>query len=231
MKTILVTSGKSGCGVSHITAALCQALGERGRRVVLADLSAGLRGQNYSLRIPEDTLYDISDVLEGRCSLAEAAIPVSGKSFLLLQAAAKIDWLPRTVALQALQQAAGDQYDFLLLDCPVGTGIPQKRLAPCVELLVLVTTVQALSLTAAAKAGAWWEEQGVTRQKVLFNEVGRRIPPEAGVKNLDEAMDRIGAGLLGVIPVERDFSESRAIRNIAARLDGEYQPLLPVFLR
>lgn len=231
MKTILVTSGKSGCGVSSVAAALCGALGDRNRRVVLCDIGSGLRGQNFLLGVAEETLYDVSDVLEGRCSLAEAAIHPPNQPFLLLQASVKLDWLPRTAALRALQEATGSQYDYLVLDCPVGTGALQKRLAPCADLLTLVTTVGALPIAAAAKAGEWWEDQGAPQQRVIFNRLGRRLPEDSGVKDLDEALDRIGARLLGVIPEESPLRDSRAIRNIASRLDGEYQPLLPCFLR
>lgn len=231
MKTIIITSGKSGVGVSSVAAALSAALAARGERVLLCEMSAGFRSLNLQLGITLDTLYDISDALEGRCSLADAAVPVPGAGYSLVQGAAEIAWLPRSDALRVLLRSVADQYDFFLIDCPAGTGEVQSRLAPVCSLLLLVTTVQPVALAATAKAGEWWEGKGALRQKVLFNQLGRRLPENAGVRDLDEALDRIGASLLGIIPPEEELACSAAIRNVASRLCGEGCPLLPLYLK
>lgn len=231
MKTILITSGKSGVGTSSVAAALCGALVAREKRVLLCEVSAGFRSLGDLLGVEVETLYDIGDVLEGRCSLADAAVEVPRCGFSLVQGTARLGWAPRTDALRALLKVTGDRYDFLLMDCPAGFGTLQSRLAPCVNLLLLLTTLQPAALGATAKAGEWWEEQGAKKQKVLFNQVGRRMPENTSVRDLDEALDRIGAGLIGIIPPERELNDSAAIRNIAARLCGESRPLLPIYLK
>lgn len=229
MNTIVLTSGKSGTGVTSVAAALSEALADRGRRVLLIEMSAGLRELPRLLGLPLEQVYDVSDVLEGRCSLQDAAEEVPGRGFSLLQGAGSLEWLPRTDALLALQQATDDRYDEFVIDCPAGVGPLQKRLAPAADLVLFLTPVETLSIEAAAKAAAWWETAGAPHQKVVFNRLGRRLPPEAGVRHLDEALDRIGASLLGIIPPEEELSRSAAVCNLAARLTGEYRPLLPVY--
>lgn len=230
MKTIIMTSGKSGVGVSSTAAAVCMALAKRGRQVLLCEMSAGFRSLNIQLGLELETLYDISDVLNARISLEEAAVEVPGAGYWLVQGASEMGWLPRTDALQALLESTGSRYDYLLMDCPAGTGELQSRIAPAADLVILLTTPQPVALAATAKAGEWWEGRGALKQKVIFNQVGRRLPENCGFRDLDEALDRIGASLLGVIPPE-DLATSAAICNIAARLDGECCPLLPVYLK
>lgn len=230
MKTIIITSGKSGVGVSSVCAALCGALAARGRQVLLCEMCTGFRSLNIQLGLTLETLYDISDVLEARVSLEEAAVTVPGAGYSLVQGAAEMGWLPRTDALQALLESTDTCYDYLLIDCPAGTGELQSRLAPAADLLLLLTTLHPVALAATAKAGEWWEAKGAAKQKVIFNQLGRRLPENCGCRDLDEALDRIGASLLGIIPPE-ELSTSAAVRNIASRLDGECCPLLPAYLK
>ena len=231
MKTIVLTSGKSGCGTTSVAAALSAALAARNKKTLLIEMQAGFRELPRLLGLPLENLFDVSDVLEGRSSLADAEEEVPGQGFHLLQGASELDWLPRTEALTALGKATGDRYDFFIIDCPAGAGPVQKRLAPAADLVAFVTTVAALPLETAEKAAFFWSEAGALRQKILFNKLGRRMPADAGVRNLDEAMDRIGASLLGIIPPEENLFCSEAVQNIAARLSGSYRPLLPQYLK
>lgn len=231
MKTVLITSGHAGCGTSTVAAGLGRALAGRGRRVLLCEMSAGCRSLNYLLHTAEDRVFDVSDLLDGRCSPEDAAIPVGRHGFSLVQAASAIDWLPDPTAVQSLVLALDDRYDYLIFDCPAGVGALQRALAPATDCLLLLTTLLPLSWQATAKAGEWWESAGVTCQRVIFNRVGSRLPRDAGFRDLDELLDRIGARLIGIIPESDIPAESSAIGNIAARLDGESRPLLPVFLK
>lgn len=231
MKTILITAGQSGCGVSTVASALCQALAGRNRRVLLCEVGAGLREQNRILKVAEDPLFDLGDVLEGRSAPEEAIIPIGRRGFSLLQAASAIDWLPNTVGLQSLQLSLHEHYDYLVLDCPCGAGELQRRCAPVVDTLILVSCLTDSAIRAASKVGAWWEGLGVRRQRTVFNYVGNRLPKGFGYPHLDAALDTIGAQLLGIIPQCAVVTDSAAVHNIAARLDGETRPLLPVYLK
>lgn len=71
----VITSGKGGVGKSTASVGLGRALAARGRRVLLVDCDAGLRGLDRLSGTEEDLVYDISDVVFGRCSPAQAIYP------------------------------------------------------------------------------------------------------------------------------------------------------------
>ena len=75
MQSIVITSGCSGCGTGSITAALGLQMARQGKKVLLAEAAPGLRRMNRLLAVREDGLFDLGDLLEGRCTLADAVLP------------------------------------------------------------------------------------------------------------------------------------------------------------
>ena len=74
----VITSGKGGVGKSTLAVGLGRALALRGRRVLLVDCDAGLRSLDRMTGVEENLVFDISDVVFGRCSPAEAIYPCAG---------------------------------------------------------------------------------------------------------------------------------------------------------
>lgn len=231
MRSIVMTAGCSGCGTAAVTAAVARQLALRGKKVLLVEATAGLRRMNHLLEIREEGLFDLSDLLEGRCALENALLPTRTAGLTLLQGPSAIDWVPRAADVQLLREelSGTEQYDVLLWYCPPGAGALQKGLLPAAETLVLLTEVTPQSIEAAAKTADWWAGQGVRNLRAVFNRVGRRLPKDLGYPHLDAVLDAIGARLLGMIPEGADLPYSAATGNIAARLCGESCPLLAVY--
>ena len=231
MQSIVITSGCSGCGTGSITAALGLQMARQGKKVLLAEAVPGLRRMNRLLAVREDGLFDLGDLLEGRCTLADAVLPTGTAGLMLLQGPSAIDWTPQAAAVQLLrEELAGEaQYDVLLWSCPPGAGVLQQGLLPAAQLLALVTVLTPVAVEAAAKTAEWWARQGAECQRTIFNRVGRRLPKDLGYPHLDAVLDAIGARLLGMIPEGAELTYSAATGNIARRLCGESCPLLAVY--
>lgn len=73
-QVITVTSGKGGVGKTTAVANLATALAASGKRVVCIDGDIGLRNLDVIMGLENRIVYDIVDVIEGRCKLKQAMI-------------------------------------------------------------------------------------------------------------------------------------------------------------
>src|SRR5512136_2208934 len=73
-KVVTVTSGKGGVGKTTATANIAAALAAEGQKVVCVDGDIGLRNLDVVLGLENRIVYDIVDVVEGRCRLRQAMI-------------------------------------------------------------------------------------------------------------------------------------------------------------
>ena len=73
-KIITVTSGKGGVGKTTVTANLAAALAMMGKNVVALDADIGLRNLDVVMGLENRIVYDLVDVVEGRCRLRQAMI-------------------------------------------------------------------------------------------------------------------------------------------------------------
>ena len=73
-RVIMVASGKGGTGKSTVSVLTGAALAARGRRVLLVELDSALRSVDYIAGVYGKTVYDVEDVLCGRCDAGKALV-------------------------------------------------------------------------------------------------------------------------------------------------------------
>ena len=73
-KVITITSGKGGVGKTTATANLGVALARLGKKVTVIDADIGLRDLDIVMGLENRIVYDLVDVVEGRCKLRQAMI-------------------------------------------------------------------------------------------------------------------------------------------------------------
>ena len=74
MRKIVVTSGKGGVGKTTVTASLGRKLADMGYRVVMADADVGLNNLDVVTGVDSRVVYDIGDVIAGRCRVFQALV-------------------------------------------------------------------------------------------------------------------------------------------------------------
>src|ERR1700709_2595240 len=73
-KVVTITSGKGGVGKTTTTANLGTALVLQGKKVAVVDADIGLRNLDVVMGLENRIVYDLVDVVEGRCRLRQALI-------------------------------------------------------------------------------------------------------------------------------------------------------------
>ena len=73
-KVTMIASGKGGTGKSTVSVLLGSRLAARGKKVLLIELDSGLRSVDIIAGVYGKTVYDIEDVLSGRCEGSKAVV-------------------------------------------------------------------------------------------------------------------------------------------------------------
>lgn len=239
---IAVVSGKGGTGKTSLVSNVGAALALTGRRVLCLDCDAGLRNLDLALGLADQALMDYSDVIRGRCTLESAVVehPKLPGLYLLTAPARGNGGVSEGEMVLLLEQVRRS-YDFCLLDAPAGLG-PGVGLAVCgADRCIVVTTADATSLRDAQHTVMELNDFPNGALHLVVNRVSRKL-----LRNLhatiDDAIDRAGLPLLGVVPEDASLplflnqglpllpnggrGASAAYRNIAKRILGERVPLV-----
>jgi chromosome partitioning protein len=130
MRTIALMNQKGGVGKTTTTVNLGAALAELGKRVCMIDLDPQAHLTiNYGID-PKPELVSLYNVLVDETPLPQAIHPIGDNLWLVPSsidlAAAEIELVTvmgREMLLKNAIEAAGIDYDFILMDCPPSLGL------------------------------------------------------------------------------------------------------------
>ena len=202
-RKIVITSGKGGVGKTTVTANLGQALASLGLRVLLVDVDVGLNNLDVVLGVEDKVLYDISDVLEGRCRLKQALIQDNNRSNLYILPSGNLN--SSTINgqnIKLLLESVVGLFDYVLIDCPAGIDVGFHRAVSCVDEAIIVTTANMTSIRDADKVISILNSYKLNSVKIVLNRVrGDLIMNEKIMSPLD-VQDILRTELIGILPEE-----------------------------
>lgn len=152
-KRIVVTSGKGGVGKTTVTANLGIALASMGQRVALIDVDFGLNNLDVVMGVENKVIYDISDVLSGRCRARQALVQdgANRNLFVLPSDNLKATSNVNGQNLKLISDNLSPSFDYIIFDCPAGIDVGFHRAVACAEEALVVTTPNLTSLRDADK--------------------------------------------------------------------------------
>src|SRR5512140_4021742 len=140
-QVITVSSGKGGVGKTTTVANIAVALALTGARVVCLDGDIGLRNLDVIMGLENRIVYDIVDVIEGRCKLRQAMIRDKHLPELYLIPAAQTRD-KNAVSPSDMVRVCNDlrpDVDFVLIDSPAGIERGFRNAIAAADRVLVVT--------------------------------------------------------------------------------------------
>jgi septum site-determining protein MinD len=241
-RVITITSGKGGVGKTTTTANISVALALLGKRVVCIDADIGLRNLDVVLGLENRIIYDVVDVIEGRCKLRQALIKDKRlPELLLLPASQKRD--KSAVSADDLISVCNDlraEHDFILIDSAAGIeeGF-RTAIAPADE-VVIITNPEVSAVRDADRVVGLIEAAEKGPARLIVNRLKPGLVQRGDMLDTEDVLDILAIDLIGIVPEDENVLIStnkgnpaafedrspagKAFRQIARRLNGEDVP-------
>ena len=240
-RAIVITSGKGGVGKTTTTANVGAALAKSGKRVVLVDADIGLRNLDLVLGVEKRIVFDLVEVVEGRCQLRQALIKDKRlENLSILPAAQTRD---KTAISEAQMAGVMEQLsalcDYVLIDCPAGIEHGFRNALAGASEAIVVTTPEVSAIRDADRVIGKLHERGMP-VRLIINRIRPEMVRSGDMLAVDDVTEILAAELLGIVPDDEEVidttnkgepvalvpdSRLAAIyAKIARRLEGELVP-------
>ena len=238
-RTIVITSGKGGVGKTTATANIGSALAMRGNKVVVIDTDIGLRNLDVIMGLENRIVYDLVNVLEGKCEPHKAMIrDKHGHELYLIPAAQTRDKdCINPEQLRELCASLEKEFDYVLMDCPAGIEQGFKNAVGAATEAILVTTPEVSAIRDADRVIGLLEASEVHRPRLIINRIHPGMVKQGNMMDKDDIVELLSVEVLGLVPADdRTITAANrgvpvvhdpkapsgaAFLRIAARVDGE----------
>ncbi len=241
-KVVTITSGKGGVGKTTATANIGAALASFGHKVVCVDADIGLRNLDVVLGLENRIVYDLVDVIEGRCRLRQAMIRDKHLSELFLIPAAQTrdkSAVSPSDMVRLCDELRPD-YDWILIDSPAGIERGFRNAIAPADIVLVVTNPEVSAVRDADRIIGLIEAEEKGPARLIINRLKPEMVRRGDMLSAEDVLDLLAVDLIGLIPEDEHVVMStnqgtpivlngkskagQAFRNIARRLRGEDVP-------
>ena len=241
-KVITVTSGKGGVGKTTVTANIGVALAMLGKRVVCLDADIGLRNLDVVMGLENRIVYDVVDVVEGRCKLRQALIKDKRLPELCLLPAAQTrdKSAVKPADLIRVCDLLRPDHDFVLIDSAAGIEEGFRTAMAPADLILIVTNPEVSAVRDADRVIGLLEAAEKDPAKLIVNRLKPDVVSRGDMLDTSDVLEILAVELLGIVPddesvlvstnrgrpvaMDEKSQAGQAFRNIARRLLGEDVP-------
>ena len=226
-RKIVVTSGKGGVGKTTICANLGVRLAMLNQRVVLLDLDIGLNNLDVVMGVENKVVYDIADVIEGKCRLKQALVQDARCPSLYILPSNKIFTTTKinSYNIKAIVDALADTFDYVIIDCPAGIDSGFHRAIYSASEAIVVCTPHISSIRDADKVLTILNSYNLSSVVFVVNRVRGDLILNGQMIDVDHISNLLKSNLLGVIPDDDSISTNQSTAKLATR-GGESFELL-----
>ena len=241
---ITISSGKGGVGKTTTTANLAVALAMNGQKVVCIDGDIGLRNLDVVMGLENRIVYDLVDVIEGRCRLRQAMIRDKRVPELYLIPAAQTRD-KSAVSPSDMVRLCDDlrpEYDWVLIDCPAGIERGFRNALAPADIVVVVTNPEVSAVRDADRIIGLVEAEEKGPARLIINRLNPGLVKRGEMLTPEDVLELLAIELIGIVPEDENVVIStnrgqpialdvksragQAFQNIARRLRGEQVPFM-----
>ena len=252
-QTVLITSCKGGIGKSTVAANLSMALALSGRKVLVIDCDFRMRCLDLIMGYENEAVFNLYDVIKGKCSLGKALVRDSRTDNLFFLAAPGdryADVSPEEFEdlIEEIKNHApdGTGFDYIIIDAPAADDDSLSLSAPVCNRAIIVCSHMPSAIRAAIFTGELLEKYGISDQKLVINSFDAKSSLESSRLGILDMIDSSKIMLIGIVPYDRTLmiyqekgqliaeykkknNAKVAFENIAKRLYGRHIPLFEGF--
>lgn len=243
-QVITITSGKGGVGKTTAVANLGVALAADGARVVCIDGDIGLRNLDVVMGLENRIVYDVVDVIEGRCRLRQAMIRDKRLPELhLIPAAQTRDKSAVTPSdMIRLCDELRNEVDWVLIDSPAGIERGFKNSIAAADRVLVLTNPEISAVRDADRVIGILEAEEKGTPALIINRLNPVMVRQHDMLSAEDVIDLLAIKLIGIVPeddgvivgtnrgnpvaLEPKSRAGQAFRNIAKRLHGQDVPFM-----
>lgn len=243
-KVVTVTSGKGGVGKTTATANLGAALAAEGLKVVCIDADIGLRNLDVVMGLENRIVYDLVDVVEGRCRLRQALIRDKrlAELYLIPAAQTRDKSAVSPSDMVRLCDELRREFDWILIDSPAGIERGFRNAVAPADQVLVVTNPEVSAVRDADRIIGLVEAEEKDPPRLLINRIKANMVKRGDMLSVEDVLELLAIELIGMVPddeavvtstnrgspvsVDGKSRAGQAFRNIARRLRGEQIPFM-----
>ena len=242
-EVIVITSGKGGVGKTTTTANIGAGLSLLGKKVIIIDTDLGLRNLDVVMGLENLIVYNLVDVIEGKCRLKQALIRDKRYEnlYLLPSAQTKDKSAVSPGQMKKLTSELKETYDYIILDCPAGIEQGFQNAIAGADRAFVVTTPEVSAIRDADRIVGLLEANEITRIDLIVNRVRMDMVRRGDMMSIEDVTDILGIPILGAIPDDEEIVIStnqgeplvgtnahagQAYLNICKRVLGQEVPMM-----
>ena len=201
-RKIVITSGKGGVGKTTIAIHLSAQLAKMGQRVIVCDADFGLNNVDVGAGIEHLVVYDVVDVIEGRCRAKQALVRHTniGNLYFLGSSHSAPERYDSPQAVKVVLDTLAPQFDFIIIDCPTGMDEGFHRAVATADEAIVVATPQIASLRDADKIITLLKSYQFKELSVVLNMVRGDLLISGDCLSPKEIVGLLKMPLLAILP-------------------------------
>ena len=242
-EVIVVTSGKGGVGKTTTTANLGTGLAAVGKKVVLIDTDIGLRNLDVVMGLENRIVYNLVDVVEGKCRIKQALIRDKRYPGLYLMPSAQTRDKSAVNPSQMVRMVdtLREQFDYIILDCPAGIEQGFQNAIAGADRALVITTPEVSSIRDADRIIGLLEANEIEKIDLVINKLKIAMVKRGDMMSVADVSDILAIPLIGIVPDDENVViaanqgeplvgnatlAGRAYTNLCFRVLGQEVPFL-----